>query len=55
MRIGPKLLQRPSAERPFEPDPSATTDVRNFKLNWIRAVSTWTAFALFLAALVESL
>jgi hypothetical protein len=26
-----------------------------FKLNWIRAVSTWTAFALFLAALVEPL
>jgi hypothetical protein len=26
-----------------------------FRLNWIRAVSTWTAFALFLAALVEPL
>jgi hypothetical protein len=26
-----------------------------FKLNWIRAVSTWTAFAVFLAALVEPL
>jgi hypothetical protein len=26
-----------------------------FKLNWIRAVSTWTAFALFLTALVELL
>jgi hypothetical protein len=26
-----------------------------FKLNWIRAVATWTAFALFLAALVELL
>jgi hypothetical protein len=26
-----------------------------FKLNWIRAASTWTAFALFLAALVEPL
>lgn len=26
-----------------------------FKLNWIRAISTWTAFALLLAALVEPL
>ena len=26
-----------------------------FRLNWTRAVSTWTAFALFLAALVEPL
>jgi hypothetical protein len=26
-----------------------------FRLNWIRAVSTWTAFAVFLAALVEPL
>jgi hypothetical protein len=26
-----------------------------FKLTWIRAVSTWTAFAVFLAALVEPL
>jgi hypothetical protein len=26
-----------------------------FKLNWIRAVSTWTAFAVLLAALVEPL
>jgi hypothetical protein len=26
-----------------------------FKLNWIRAISTWTAFGLFLAALVDLL
>jgi hypothetical protein len=26
---------------------------RYFAINWIRAVSTWTAFALFLAALVD--
>ena len=26
-----------------------------FKLNWIRAASTWTAFALLLAALIEAL
>jgi hypothetical protein len=26
-----------------------------FKLNWIRAASTWTAFGLFLAALIDSL
>jgi hypothetical protein len=26
-----------------------------FKLNWVRAVSTWAAFALFLAALVDLL
>jgi hypothetical protein len=26
-----------------------------FTLNWIRAIATWTAFALFLAALVEPL
>jgi hypothetical protein len=25
-----------------------------FKLNWIRAASTWTAFGLFLAALIDS-
>jgi hypothetical protein len=28
---------------------------RYFALNWIRAVAVWTAFGLFLAALVESL
>jgi hypothetical protein len=26
-----------------------------FRLNWIRAISTWTAFGLFLAALVDQL
>jgi hypothetical protein len=37
------------------PDDWEATRGYYFQLNWIRAVSTWTAFGLFLAALVESL
>lgn len=37
------------------PDDWEATRGYYFKLNWIRAVSTWTAFGLFLAALVEAL
>jgi hypothetical protein len=43
----------------WDPDrmPAEWEEVRRyyFKLNWIRAASTWAAFALFLAALVEPL
>jgi hypothetical protein len=37
------------------PDDWEATRGYYFKLNWIRAVSTWIAFGLFLAALVEPL
>jgi hypothetical protein len=41
----------------WDPDrmPPDWEEVRRyyFRLNWIRAVSTWTAFGLFLAALVD--
>lgn len=37
------------------PDDWEATRRYYFKLNWIRAVSTWIAFGLFLAALVEPL
>jgi hypothetical protein len=37
------------------PDDWEATRSFYFRLNWIRAVSTWIAFGLFLAALVESL
>lgn len=43
----------------WDPDhmPADWQEVRRFyfRLNWIRAASTWTAFGLFLAALVEAL
>jgi hypothetical protein len=41
----------------WDPDrmPEDWQEVRRFyfRLNWIRAISTWTAFGLFLAALVD--
>ena len=41
----------------WDPDAMPTgwqaTRWRYFALNWIRAVATWTAFGLFLAALVQ--
>jgi hypothetical protein len=37
------------------PDDWEATRGYYFRLNWIRAVSTWIAFGLFLAALVEPL
>ena len=43
----------------WDPDhmPANWEAVRHFyfRLNWIRAISTWTAFGLFLAALVDAL
>jgi hypothetical protein len=54
-------IAEPNYDRMLAWDPDHMPDdwqaVRRFyfKLNWIRALSTWTAFGLFLAALVDSL
>jgi hypothetical protein len=54
-------LAEPNYDRMLAWDPDRMPDdweaIRRyyFRLNWIRAVSTWTAFGLFLAALVEAL
>lgn len=62
---GPLLVSNRLAEPNYEVmlawDPDAmpanweATRKRYFALNWIRAAATWTAFALFLAALVGAL
>jgi uncharacterized membrane protein len=62
---GPLLVSNRLAEPNYDVmlawDPDAmpagweATRTRYFTLNWIRAVATWAAFALFLAALVEQL
>lgn len=62
---GPLLVSNRLAEPNYDlilawhPDslPSGweTTRKRYYTLNWIRAAATWTAFALFLAALIERL
>jgi hypothetical protein len=54
-------IAEPNYDRMLAWDPDLTPadwEVRRryyFKLNWIRAVSTWRAFALFLAAPVDPL
>ena len=54
-------LAEPNYDRMLAWDPAHMPDdwqqVRSyyFRLNWIRAVATWTAFGLFLAALVIAL
>jgi len=62
---GPLLVSNRLAEPNYDVmlawDPDAmpagweATRTRHFTLNWIRAVATWAAFALLLAALVEQL
>jgi hypothetical protein len=62
---GPLLVSRLAAEPNYDVmlswDPDAVptgwqaTRRRYFTINWIRAVATWAAFGLFLAALVELL
>jgi len=54
-------IAEPNYDRMLAWDPDRIPDnweaVRSyyFRLNWIRAISTWTAFGLFLAALVDLL
>ena len=56
-----RLLSEPTYDVMLGWDPEAlpegweATRKRYFALNWIRALATWTAFGLFLAALVEAL
>jgi hypothetical protein len=63
--IGPLLISRLKSEPNYDVilswDPQAVpadwedTKRRYFALNWIRAVATWAALALFVAALAERL
>lgn len=62
---GPLLVSNRAAEPNYEvildwnpdavPQDWEATRRRYFAINWIRAVATWIAFGLFLAALVEAL